>query len=210
MAAPKGIHKQRQRWLQSAVSGEAKLQGESKEHVHAVGLHPVALEGEQHSFPPGGIKPSVDTDVVAHKHSMQSDAWVAPLEQVAQLQVLQISVALQAQVWICRVGHSGPADSLGQDEAGVTAGASSSVLCGTGGTAGTVAHRAGKETLARWMAVRTGAAAALIAVNPNLVVLTAVQNGKSVAQPEVQRPEGDKESFSTHQVQRDCFSLLAI
>lgn len=174
MAAPERIHKQRQRWLQSAVSGEAKLQGESKEHMNTVGLHPVALEGEQHSFPPGRVKPSVNAHVIAHKHSMQSDAWVSPLEQVAQLQILQVPVTLQAQVGVRGVGHGGPAGSLGQGEAGVAAGASCPVLRGTGCTAGAVAHGAGNEALARRMVKGAGAAAALVTVNTNLVVLTAV------------------------------------
>lgn len=113
MAAAEGIHKQGQGWLQSAVSGEAKLEGDSKEHMDAVGLHPVALEGEEHPFPPGRVKPSVDTHVIAHEHAMQGDAWVAPLQQEAQLQILQVPVTLQAQVGVCGVGHSGTAGSLG-------------------------------------------------------------------------------------------------
>lgn len=174
VAAPERIHKHRKCWLQSAVSGQAKLQGDSKKHMNTVGLHPVALEGEQHSFSPGRVEPSVNTHIVAHKHSMQSNAWVAPLEQVSQLQILQVSVTLQAQVWVCRVGHGRPTGSLGQGEARVTAGASCPVLCGTGGTAGTIANRAGNEDLARWMAVGAGAAAALVTVNTKLVVFTAV------------------------------------
>lgn len=39
------------------------------------------------------------------------------------------------------------------------------------------------------MVVRAGAAAALVIVNTNMVILTAVQNGEGVAKPEVQRPE---------------------
>ena len=113
VAAAEGIHKQGQGRLQSAVSGEAKLEGESKQHVDAVGLHPVALEGEEHPLPPGRVKPSVDTHVVAHEHAMQGDARVAPLQQEAQLQILQVSVALQAQVGVRGVGHSGTAGSLG-------------------------------------------------------------------------------------------------
>lgn len=174
MTAPERIHKQRQRRLQSAVSGEAKLEGESEEHMDAVGLHPIAFEREQHSFPPGRVEPSVNAHVIAHKHGMQSDARVAPLEQVAQLQILQVSVALQAQVGVGGVGNGGPADSLGQGETEVTAGASCPVLRGAGGTAGTVAHRAGNEALAGRMVVGAGAAAALVAVNTNLVVLAAV------------------------------------
>lgn len=73
MATPKWIHKHRQCRLQSAVPGEAKLQGKSKEHMNTVGLHPVALESKQHSFPPGGVEPSVHSHIVAYKHSMQSD-----------------------------------------------------------------------------------------------------------------------------------------
>lgn len=39
------------------------------------------------------------------------------------------------------------------------------------------------------MVVGAGAAAALVAVDADLVVLAAVQNGEGVAQPEAQRPE---------------------
>lgn len=176
MAAAKGIHKKRQRWLQSAVSSEAELEAESKEHMNTVGLHPVALEREKHSFPPGRVKPSVYAHIIAHKHSMQRDAWVAPLQQVAQLQILQVSVALQAQVRVCRIRHGGPTGSLGQSEAEVAAGASRPVLCGTGGTAGAVAHGAGDQALARRVFVGAGAAAAVVSVNTDLVVLAAVQN----------------------------------
>lgn len=85
MTAPEGINKQRQCWLQSAVPSEAKLEGDSKEDMNTIRLHPVALEGEQHSFPPGRVKPCVYAQVIAHKNSMQTDARVAPLEQIAQL-----------------------------------------------------------------------------------------------------------------------------
>jgi len=207
MATPEGIDKQGQCWLQSAVSSEAKLQREPKEHMNTVGLDPVTLKGEQHSFPPGGIEPSVYTHVIAHKYSMQSNAWVTPLEEVAQLQILQISVTLHAEVGVCRVGHCGPAGSLVQGEAWVTAGASSPVLCGTGGTAGTVTHRARNEALARRINVGAGAAAAPVTVNADLLVLTAVQHGESVTQPEVQGPEGKMTNVSEHIRFRDTTLL---
>jgi len=142
--------------------------------MNTSGFHPVALEGEQHPFPPGRVKPSVNAHVIAHKHTMQSDAGVAPLEQVAQLQILQVPVTLQAQVGVGRVGHGGPAGSLAEGEAKVTAGASCLVLRGTGDAAGAVAHRAGNEALARRAVVGAGAAAVLVTINTNLVVLTAV------------------------------------
>lgn len=53
------------------------------------------------------------------------------------------------------------------------------------------------------MVVGAGAAADLIAVNTNLIVLAAVQDGESVAQPELQRPEGDTTSVSV-QLQGYC------
>lgn len=174
VAAPERIDKHGKCRLQSAVSGEAKLERDSEEHVDAVGLHPVALESEQHSFPPGWVEPGVDTHVVAHEHSMQGNARVAPLEQVAQLQILQVAVALQAQVRVRGVGHGGPTGSLGQSEARVAAGASRAVLRRTGGTAGAVAHGAGNEDLARRMVIGAGATAALVTVNAKLVVFAAV------------------------------------
>lgn len=185
MAATKWIDKQRQCWLQTAVFADAELQSESKENVNTVGLDPVAFEGEQHPLPPGGVEPGVDAHVVAHKHCVEGDARVPPLQQEAQLQILQVSVTFNSQVRISGVGHGGPAGSLNQTEARVTAGASSLVLCRAGGTAGPVPHRAGDETLAGRVIVGAGAAAALVAVNTDLLVLSAIQHGESVAQPEV-------------------------
>lgn len=142
--------------------------------MNTIGLHPVALECKQHSFPPGRVKPSVYPHVVAHKDGVQRDARVAPLEKVAHLQVLQVSVALHAKVGVSGVGHSGATCSLGQGEADVTAGASCPVLRGAGGAEGAIAHRAGNEALARWMFVRAGATVAFLAVHADLAVLRAV------------------------------------
>lgn len=172
--------------------------------MHAVGLDTVALEGEQHPLPPGGIKPGVYSHVIADEDGVQSDARVPPLEEVAQLEILEISVTLHAKVGVCGVRHGRPTGPLGQGEARVAAGAPGPVLCGAGGTAEAVAHGAGNEALAWRMAVGAGAAAALIAVNADLLVLTAVQHGQSVAQPEMQRPEGDTTNISV----RVSFTLL--
>ena len=58
-----------------------------------------------------------------------------------------------------------------------------------------------------------GAAAALVAVNADLVVLAAVQNGEGVAQPEVQRPEEDMTGHRIHICHvesRSCFCDYAM
>lgn len=161
-----------------------------------VGFDPVTLECEQHSLPPRGIEPGVYTHVVAYKHAVQSETRVAPLDQEAQLQILQISVALHTQIGVSWVGHRGAADPLGQRESCVAAGAPSPILCGTGVAAGAVPHGTGDQALARRVVVGAGAAAALLTVNTNLLVLAAVQHGESVAQPEVQGPEGEMTSHS--------------
>lgn len=176
VTAPERIHKNRQCRLQSAVPGQTDLEGDPKKYVNAVGLHPVALKSEQHSLSPGWVEPSVDAHIVAHKHGVQTNAWVTPLEQVAQLQVLQVAVTLQAKVRVCRVRHGRPTDALGQGETRVAAGASRPVLGGTGGTALTVTHRAGDEDLAGRVDVGAGATVVLLAVHAHLFVLAAVQN----------------------------------
>lgn len=190
MAAPKGVDEQRQGGLQGAVPGEAELQGKSQEQVDPVGFDSVALEREQHPLPPRGVEPGVDAHVVAHEHAVQREARVAALHQEAQLQVLQVSVALHAQVRVGGVGHGGAAGPLGQGEARVAAGAPGPVLGRAGGAAGAVAHGAGQRPLARQVVVGAGAAAAPLAVNAHLLVFAAVQRGESTVQPEVQGPVG--------------------
>ena len=111
-----------------------------------VGLVFVALQRQKHPLPPRRVEPAVEAHVIADEDAVHADATVTPLQQVAQLGILQ--VRLEANVVVCGIGRLVAAQALAQHVALVAGGAARAVLVGAGCTAGALAHRAGDDTLA--------------------------------------------------------------
>ena len=155
-----------------------------------VGLVFVALQRQQHPLPPGRVEPVVQPDVVADEDPVDADAVVAFLQQVAQLQVLQ--VRLEADVVVGGVGHLVAARALTQHVALVAGGAAWAVLVGAGRAGGALAHRAGDDALAGGVLVGTWAAARLLQVRADVVVLAAVHDGEDVVQPVAEGPATER------------------
>jgi len=155
-----------------------------------VGLVFVTLQRQQHPLPPRRVEPVVEPHVVADKDSVDADAVVSLLQQVAELQVLQ--VRLEADVVIGGVGHLVAARALAQHVTLVAGGAAGAVLVGAGGARGALPHRAGDHTLAGGVLVGAGAAPGLLQVEADVVVLAAVHDGEDVLQPVAVGPTREK------------------
>lgn len=172
--------------FQGAVFSKAYLQGDPQEHVNMAGFKLVALERQQHPFPPAGIEPVVQSDVVAYKHGVNADSAVFLLKKEAQLRVLE--VRLETDVVVRRVRYGVPTGSLAQHVAGIAAGAPGAVLIGAGGTVRTVAHGTRNDALTGRVLVVTGAGPRFFHVGADLIVLTAVHDGEDVSEPIAERP----------------------
>jgi len=65
VAPSKGVDVESEDRLQCAVLGMADLEGYSQQHVDHVGLVLVALQRQQHPLSPRGVKPAVESHVIA-------------------------------------------------------------------------------------------------------------------------------------------------
>lgn len=106
------------------------------------GLVLVALQGEQHALPPGGVKPAVEAHVVADEDGVDFYSSVCFLQQVLHLEVLQ--VGLEANVMVRGLGDLGLAEALAQHVARVAGAAAGAVVGGAAQAGGGVAYRAGQ------------------------------------------------------------------
>ena len=181
MAATKRVDVKGERGLQGAVLGQADLQGYAQQHVDHVGLVLVALQRQQHPLPPRRVEPVVEAHVVADEDGVHLQPPVRPLQEVAQLQVLE--VRLEAQVVLRGVGHHGPAGALAEHVAGVAAAAAGMVVAGAGGTGASFADGARGGHLAGGVLVGTDARVELLGEGPQLVVLGAVEKGLEIVEP---------------------------
>lgn len=158
----------------------------------------ITFECKQHPLPPRRVKPVVQPDVVADKDSVDADTVVAPLQEVAQLYVLQVD--LEADVVVSGVRHLVPAHALTQHVAVVAGGAAGAVFIRAGRAGGALPHRARYHTLARGVFVGAGAAAGLLQVGADVIVFTAVHDGEDVVQPVAEGPatQTEQQIISTH------------
>ena len=188
VAAAEGVDVDGHDRLQGAVLGEANLQGQGQHHVHQPRLVLVALEGEQHVLPPGGVEPAAQTHVVADEDGVHLDAAVPLLQQVLQLQVLQ--VRLQPQKVLQGLSHLWAARPLGEHVARVAAPASGAVVRGAVGTGGPFAQGTGDGALAGSLLVGAGAAVALFQEGAGEGALPTVEEGLDTVPPVGQGPVG--------------------
>lgn len=64
MASSKRVDVKGECRLKGAILSKADLEGYTQEHVDHVGLVLVALQGQQHPFPPRRVKPAVESHVI--------------------------------------------------------------------------------------------------------------------------------------------------